>query len=553
MNVSCLRLGSRVGRPAFLPARALSAVSVGARSYSSTGVMATRAEAAAADDDDDDDELAHPALTPLDEVPAVKCQLVKQALELIKSPNLLVAPSPDRAPRNGLFSLWKPPGLTSFYCLEVMGRSLASDLIRRIEAGEFPPAGGSPSAKGSSPAGRPPEEEETMPAHLAARKVARGLRVGHGGTLDPLASGVLVVGVGREGCRNLTGALTEHRKSYVARLRLGVSTSTSDRDGAALWGSAMHSASDEQPPEGDAFTGPFSRASLIRRFGTANLAALPVGILQAALREHIAALVGDHLQTPPIQSAKQRNGLRLYQTFRYLLEHGHIDRALLQEHHEELILSKKRPVTLAKINRDNRVVRRKLALAGFDSPATLDYLGATFLSFALGEPQPRPDADLARAFAERPLDVELLGPESGPHSKTTAAGSAQQVDHRDIFQMAGSYLPETSQVTLFGATVLDAPSPVLPAPGPGGESLDQQGLTLASPSATLNLEHCLDVDIDIHCSSGFYVRSLIESVGRSLGCGAHMVQLCRTSQGPFDQRVSLDLANLKWKDLDRFL
>jgi tRNA pseudouridine55 synthase len=69
-------------------------------------------------------------------------------------------------------------------------------------------------------------------SHHAVARVRRALgmqRVGHAGTLDPLASGVLVVLVG-EGTK-LGAYLTAHRKRYVARVVLGVETSTLDAEG----------------------------------------------------------------------------------------------------------------------------------------------------------------------------------------------------------------------------------------------------------------------------------------------------------------------------------
>lgn len=57
-------------------------------------------------------------------------------------------------------------------------------------------------------------------------------KVGHAGTLDPMATGVLVVGIGR-GTR-LMGHLALHDKRYVATVRLGESTDTDDADGTII-------------------------------------------------------------------------------------------------------------------------------------------------------------------------------------------------------------------------------------------------------------------------------------------------------------------------------
>lgn len=72
-----------------------------------------------------------------------------------------------------------------------------------------------------------------MSSHDAVNIVRRlsGVhRVGHAGTLDPLASGVLVIGIGRESTKRLSVAVA-HEKEYVAQVRLGAESSTGDEEG----------------------------------------------------------------------------------------------------------------------------------------------------------------------------------------------------------------------------------------------------------------------------------------------------------------------------------
>ncbi len=64
------------------------------------------------------------------------------------------------------------------------------------------------------------------------RRLAGTRRVGHAGTLDPMATGVLLVGVGR--ATRLLGHLAAHDKDYLATMRLGVTTSTDDAQGEPL-------------------------------------------------------------------------------------------------------------------------------------------------------------------------------------------------------------------------------------------------------------------------------------------------------------------------------
>jgi tRNA pseudouridine55 synthase len=64
----------------------------------------------------------------------------------------------------------------------------------------------------------------------AVRRVTGEKRVGHAGTLDPLAKGVLIIGVGRPATR-LLGQLAAKEKEYVTRIRLGARSTTDDGEG----------------------------------------------------------------------------------------------------------------------------------------------------------------------------------------------------------------------------------------------------------------------------------------------------------------------------------
>jgi tRNA pseudouridine55 synthase len=66
------------------------------------------------------------------------------------------------------------------------------------------------------------------------RRLAGTRRVGHAGTLDPMATGVLVVGIGR--ATRLLGHISGSDKTYAATIRLGWATVTDDAEGDRLGG-----------------------------------------------------------------------------------------------------------------------------------------------------------------------------------------------------------------------------------------------------------------------------------------------------------------------------
>ncbi|WP_431969266.1 tRNA pseudouridine(55) synthase TruB [Nocardia sp. bgisy134] len=106
------------------------------------------------------------------------------------------------------------------------------------------------------------------------RKLLRTKKVGHAGTLDPMATGVLVLGVER--ATKLLGLLTLTTKAYTATIRLGQSTTTDDAEGETLvTASALH-------------------------------------LADADIAARIAALTGDIDQVPATVSAIKVNGERAY-------------------------------------------------------------------------------------------------------------------------------------------------------------------------------------------------------------------------------------------------
>ena len=64
------------------------------------------------------------------------------------------------------------------------------------------------------------------------RRLAGTRKVGHAGTLDPMATGVLVLGLNR--ATRLLGHLTLTDKRYTATVRLGVTTTTDDAEGEVV-------------------------------------------------------------------------------------------------------------------------------------------------------------------------------------------------------------------------------------------------------------------------------------------------------------------------------
>jgi tRNA pseudouridine55 synthase len=116
-----------------------------------------------------------------------------------------------------------------------------------------------------------------------ARRALRTRRVGHAGTLDPFATGVLVLAIGR--ATRLVPWLQASEKTYEGVIRFGFRTDTLDATGTPVGEASAARPSDEE------------------------------------IREAVATrLTGDLLQRPPMHSAKKRDGVPLYKLARRGIE-----------------------------------------------------------------------------------------------------------------------------------------------------------------------------------------------------------------------------------------
>lgn len=170
-----------------------------------------------------------------------------------------------RRTMNGVFAIEKPSGVTSLSFILDLQRlftnsgvfskdlALAKQKIHRDLS----------------------SDKKWLEARIKKKVRDTKVKIGHGGTLDPLAQGVLVVGVG-SGTKKLQYYLSECTKTYETKALLGISTTTGDSEGEII---------------------------------TQN----PVKhVTKADIAKTARKFVGDLTQTPPIFSALKMNGKALY-------------------------------------------------------------------------------------------------------------------------------------------------------------------------------------------------------------------------------------------------
>ncbi len=153
------------------------------------------------------------------------------------------------------------------------------------------------------------------------RKKTGVKKIGHAGTLDPFATGLLIVGVGREATKRLD-EFKSLDKTYIAEIQLGAVSDTYDSEGEIT--------KKEYPP-----------------------------IDEEEIKEVLASFVGKQLQIPPMYSAKKVKGKKLYELARKGIE---IEREPSEiQIHEIQLLSYKYPILKIQIKCSTGTYIRSLA------------------------------------------------------------------------------------------------------------------------------------------------------------------------------------------------
>ncbi|KAK4127348.1 pseudouridine synthase [Parathielavia appendiculata] len=299
------------------------------------------------------------------------------------------------------------------------------------------------------------------------------VKMGHGGTLDPLATGVLILGVGK-GTKSLQNFLT-CTKTYETVVLFGASTDTYDRTGRII----KRGKYDE--------------------------------VTRQAAEKALEGFRGKIKQMPPLYSALKMEGKPLYE---YAREGKPIPREIetrevevteleLVEWYEPGTHNHRWPTEEAEQAEKNlvdsvwRVAKRQ---AEYDE-------GLTKLTPEQQEEEIKALAEYnsKKREAEERVDNLVSDEQPAAKRKKTNQGRAEPM----MSGALGTLPPKGKGSNL----VPPPPAPNTPPPWEGK----------GPPAAKIRMT----------VTSGFYVRSLCHDLGEKLGCGAMMAELSRTRQGQF--------------------
>lgn len=296
------------------------------------------------------------------------------------------------------------------------------------------------------------------------------VKIGHGGTLDPLATGVLVAGVGK-GTKQLQGFL-ECTKAYEAVLLFGVATDSYDREGKVL---------------GQA---PYAH------------------VTREKVEEALAGFRGKIMQKPPLYSALRMQGKRLYDYAR----EGEALPAEIQE----------RPVEVKELDmvewldggQHHYKWPAEEAEAESEEAIAADVLRIN--STDIEGNQAKGDLSDGGKIRENSRVKRKRSMDDNDH----VYDKKMRTDNPELLMSGGLQLPSD------GSDGGELSKQNLSKPIVQSTRVESPQSSDASPSPPA-------VKLRMTVTSGFYVRSLCHDLGKAVGSLAFMTDLVRTRQGEF--------------------
>ena len=204
-----------------------------------------------------------------------------------------------------------------------------------------------------------------------------------------------------------------------------------------------------------------------------------------------------------------------------------------------LILDKPSDITS---NRALQIVKRIFNAKKAGHTGSLDPLATGLLPICFGE---------ATKYSQFLLDADKRYEVTAQLGVITDSGDAEGsvIEQRQIPPIS---LEEFTQVLArFNGEIAQVPSmfSALKYQGKPLYDLARQGITIERKARKITIYSAeiknftpTTFSLEVHCSKGTYIRSLVEDIGLALGCGAHVAQLRRTTAGPFivTQMISLE-------------
>ena len=190
-------------------------------------------------------------------------------------------------------------------------------------------------------------------------------------------------------------------------------------------------------------------------------------------------------------------------------------------------------------------VKRLFGAAKAGHTGSLDPLATGMLPICLGE---------ATKFSQYMLDADKVYRTTAKLGIRTASGDVDsdvinerpvpELDRETVEQALQQFLGDTMQVPSMYSSLKHNGQPLY--------KLARQGIEIERKARPIHIYDIklLDIredelELELHCSKGTYVRNLVDDLGELLGCGAHVITLRRLSVRGFDEAAMVTLEELQ--------
>lgn len=206
--------------------------------------------------------------------------------------------------------------------------------------------------------------------------------------------------------------------------------------------------------------------------------------------------------------------------------------------HGVLLLNKPRGISS---NAGVQAVKRLLQAEKAGHTGTLDPLAEGLLPVCLGESTKFSAYQLEADKTYHAVVCLGIQTTTGDVEGAVVRQSSVRVSREDIAALIPQFLGQISQIPPMYSALKVAGKPLY-AYAREGVLLERQARTVHIRRLTIRSFISPQLEIEVQCSAGTYIRSLAEDIGSALGCGAHLLGLTRVASGGFDlhQAVELD-------------
>ncbi len=198
-------------------------------------------------------------------------------------------------------------------------------------------------------------------------------------------------------------------------------------------------------------------------------------------------------------------------------------------------------------------IRRRFRLKKVGHAGTLDPAATGLLVILLGKAtklSARLTGDDKVYSGTMRLGVETHSQDA--EGEITATSSTDGITPEAVQKVAAEFVGDISQIPPMVSAIKKDGQPLYKL-ARKGQTVEREPRLITIHSLEITRIEIPQVDFQVHCSKGTYVRTLCADIGAKLGCGAHLSDLRRLSSGPFNVKDAHSLEAIKTWEQEELL